>query len=147
MTKTKQQPQSQPLLNPLEDSIFQWSSFSKKFCDLGKDFPIERSEYKNAKEATERIRSEDGERAFDTGQIMRKMLFGIYDDSKGHKIQFSAAKWNHEAANLIGAATIKDWEWEQYTEEEEENFTEKNVLARLSTEVEEITDWLNSAKT
>ena len=127
--------------------LFQWSSFAKKFCDKGKDFPIERSEYKNAKEATERIKFEDGERAFDTGQIMRKMLFGIYDDSSKDEIQFSASKWNHEAANLIGAATIKDWEWEQFADEDEESFTEKNVLAHLSMEIEEFTEWLNSVKT
>ena len=131
--------------NPLEHSAFQWTSFNKDFFDKGEALPRGKSEYRSPKEAADKIKAEDGERAFDTGQIMQKFIFGIYGTKHakdGWKI--TAAKFDSKAKNLLGCATIKDWEWEEYTElGDRVEFTEENVLKYLGWEVEDLTDYPN----
>jgi hypothetical protein len=131
--------------NPLEHSAFQWTSFSKDFFNKGESLPRGKSEYRSPKEAVERMKVEDGERAFDTGQIMQKFIFGIYGTKHakdGWKI--TAAKFDPKGKKLLGCATIKDWEWETYAElDDVEEFTEQNVLEYLGWEVEDLTDYLN----
>jgi hypothetical protein len=131
--------------NPLEHSAFQWTSFCKDFFNEGKSFPREKSEYRTPKEAVDRMKVEDGERAFDTGQIMQKFIFGIYGTKHakdGWKI--TAAKFDSKGKNLLGCATIKDWEWVEYTElGDRVEFTEENVLEYLNWEVAALTEFLN----
>ena len=131
--------------NPLEHSAFQWTSFCKDFLNGGEALPCGKSEYCTPKEAADRIKVEDGERAFDTGQIVQKFIFGLYGTKHAKNgWQITAAKFDPKGKNLLGCATIKDWEWETYAElEEEEEFTEKNVLEYLNGEVEYLTGYLN----
>ena len=125
----------------IEDSIFRWSSFDPRFNVLPEEpHDLLGYEYKTPKEADTRIKMEDGEIAWDLGHSnypgppMRKMLFGIYG-----KDTFIADEWDANRPDLVGAATIKDWEWCEYTGEyyegEEDPFTAEAVLARLNEEI------------
>ena len=141
--------------NPLYESVFQWSSFTPQFFGGGTDFPREKSEYTCPQMADDCIKIEDGEIAWDTPEKypMHKKLFGIYGMFSTNGCSLTADVWDKNRTDLIGAATIKNWEWAEYVggwDEEEESdtenaFTDENVLQRLQCEVEEIQEWLNRA--
>jgi len=52
---------------------------------------------------------------FDTGQFVQKFIFGICG-TKNVKTgwELTAATFDSNAKNLLGCATIRDWEWETY---------------------------------
>ena len=117
----------------MEDTTFQWSSFDPKFKT-----PFDHSEYSSAEQADKMIKIEDGEIAWDMGTPnypgppMKKILVGVYASNEG----FTAGKWDKKRKDLVGCATVKDWEWEQQVGfEEDEEFTEDLVLARLKDEL------------
>ena len=123
----------------MENTAFQWSSFDPRFKT-----PFDRSEYNSPKEADTRIKTEDGEIAWDLGTPnhpgppMRKILVGVYASDDG----FVAGKWDKKRKDLVGCATVKDWEWDQQVGfDEDEEFTEELVLARLELELEVINEY------
>ena len=123
----------------MEDTAFQWSSFDPRFKT-----PFDRSEYDSPEEADIRIRTEDGEIAWDMstpdqhGPPMRRILVGIYASDDG----FVAGKWDKKRKDLVGCATVKDWEWDRYGRfDADEEFTEERVLARLELELKIINEY------
>jgi hypothetical protein len=123
------------LSHPLRESVFRWSYF---YDDT--NFVPSDSEYSNAELAENMHRFEDGQIAFDTGQEIRKMLFGIYaGKTEAGMLIFSADKWDKRRGNLIGSATVMDWEWDRQAGDVE--FTEEKVLEVLQDEVSELTVW------
>jgi hypothetical protein len=112
-----------------------WSSF----CDDTNFVPWD-SEYPSASVAENKHRHENGEIAFDTGQTIQKMLFGVYaTETETGTLLFTADKWDKERENLVGSATATDWEWDRHVGDVE--FTEEKVLKILQDEVAEITEW------
>ena len=123
------------LLHPLRESVFRWSYF---YVDT--NFVPGDSEYPNADAAESMHRFEDGQIAFDTGQEVRKMLFGIYaGKTEAGLLIFSANEWDKRRGTLIGSATVTDWEWERQIGDVE--FTEKKVLEVLQDETSKLTFW------
>ena len=121
--------------HPLDDTIFHWSCFTEalNFLPFESKFdtPVAAEEYHNFK---------DGEIAFDNGQELRHLLFGIYY-SDGI---YTADKWDRKRKDLVGAAGILNFEWEQCADhgdipedigEDEDIFQEDWVFARLNWEV------------
>ena len=123
------------LLHPLQESVFRWSYF---YCDT--NFVPYDSEYPDPDTAESMHRFEDGQIAFDTGQEVRKMLFGIYaGKTEAGLLIFSANEWDKRRGDLIGSATVMDWEWDRQVGDVE--FTEENVLERLQEETSKLTFW------
>ena len=123
------------LSHPLRESVFRWSYF---YDDT--NFVPYDSEYPDAETAESIHRLEDGQIAFDTGQEVRKMLFGIYaGKTEAGLLIFSANEWDRRKGDLIGSATVTDWEWNRQAGDVE--FTEENVLERLQYETSKLTFW------
>ena len=140
MTKQEQ------LTEFMNNTIFRWSSFDPCFDVLPEEpHDFKGYEYASPEQANTLIKAEDGEIAWDLGTAshpgppIRKMLFGIYGKDK-----FVADKWDITRKDLVGAATIKDWEWCEYGDGDvydgeddwEDMFTEENLLAWLNNELE-----------
>jgi hypothetical protein len=127
------------LSHPLRESVFRWSYF---YDDT--NFVPYDSEYPDDKTAESRHRFEDRQIASDTGQEVRKMLFGIYaSKTEAGMLIFSAnewdREWNRRRGDLVGSATVMDWEWDRQAGDVE--FTEEKVLEVLQDEVSELTIW------
>ena len=135
--------------HPLSTSTFCWSCFNSDI-DFLREFIDKhngKNEYATEEEADEKIRVEDGEQAFDTGQIMRKMLFGIYGYPVNGKWKLQADDWDLTNRHLLGCATVLDWEWYRdfgIDEDVTETFDKEIILQRLQEEVEDLEYWLNN---
>lgn len=124
---------------PLEESFFWWSQFSYAHPFL-KDY-VGKLEYEYAGEADAKMQVEDGEIAFDTGQTMRKVIFGIYGGRNDGTWKLQADQWDPKRRDCIGCATIRDWEWEQFTGEED--FDKDKILEAVQEDIAELECWLN----
>ena len=125
----------------LDNTTFRWSSFDTKFDIIPKDGDYLGYEYATPEQADSLIKIEDGEIAWDLGTTnypgppIRKILVGVYASDAG----FVAGKWDKDRKDLVGCATVKDWEWDRYVgyeDEEDKQFTEELVLARLEYELD-----------
>ena len=121
--------------HPLDDTIFHWSCFTKELNFL----PFE-SKFDSPVAAEKWHNFKDGEIAFDNGMELRHLLFGIYY-SNGI---YTADKWDRKRKDLVGAAGILNFEWEQWADpydipedidEDADIFREDWVFARLDREV------------
>jgi hypothetical protein len=120
------------------ESYFRWSNFDAKI-DIAAFFGQD-PEYQTPKEAETKHKIEDGEIAFDTGEPMYKLIFGIYSAPTMRRT-FTADVFKKSHPNLVGCATILNWEWYQhYGSDEVDDFLSENVLEVLESEVEELTE-------
>jgi hypothetical protein len=121
------------------ESYFRWSFFDASI-DIETFFGQE-SEYKSPIEAENKHKIEDGEIAFDTGEPMYKFIFGIYSTPTMRR-KFTADTFKKEHPNLVGCATILNWEWDRFYSEDEDvdDFRHEIVLEVLESEVEELTE-------
>jgi len=120
-------------IDPFEKSAFTYSFFYGG-CD---DFFKLESEYNapNYAESAYRygLSSEDG---------AHKAYFGIYDRSEmdDDKWDLYADIWDKSHMDLVGCATIKDWEWLEVSGNE--TFDKGVILDCLNSELTEITEWI-----
>lgn len=114
------------------DTIFRWSCFDDDHTFVQETEELFGSEYQNADEADTKIRIEDGEDSFDIGRSVQKKIFGLYGEFRD-KWYVSAERWDKKRRDLVGCATIKDWEWENYAEDEA--LDDESVLERLQEEI------------
>jgi hypothetical protein len=118
-----------------DDRVFSYSCFDTAHPFVQATVEFRGSEYKTAAEAADKIKYEDGEIAWDygtpthPGSPMRKMLFGLYG-KYDNGWNLSADVFDKTRKDLVGCATIKDWGWGEFVDEEA-GFTEENVLKVL----------------
>ena len=132
--------------SPLRDSIFQWSFFGPELACLSPE-----SVFKTPEEAEAYHKKKDGEIAFDNGQEIRSMLFGIYLLTRINEPSILIVEeWDKDREDLVGAAGILNFEWERWADQEDipddieegaDIFKEEWVSARLSSDVREINEW------
>jgi len=120
-------------VDPFEKSAFTYSFFYGGCEDF---FKLE-SEYNvpNYAESAYRysLTNDDGD---------HKAYFGIYDRSEmdDEKWDLYADIWDKSHTDLVGCATIKDWEWLEVSGNE--TFDKGVILDCLNSELKEITEWI-----
>ena len=132
--------------SPLRDSIFQWSFFGSELACLSSE-----SAFKTPEEAEAYHKKKDGEIAFDNGQEIRSMLFGIYLLTRINEPSILIVEeWDKDREDLVGAAGILNFEWGNWADQEDipddveegaDIFREEWVEARLSRDVEALNEW------
>ena len=133
--------------HPLLTTTFCWSCFDKD-CDFLREFIDEyegKCEYATAEEAAEKIK----EVVFDTGQTMRKMIFGIYGFEKdGYGWRLQADEFDITNDRLIGCATVLDREWERDFggDEDADSFDGETIYRQLQEDVEELQFWIKETR-
>ena len=140
------------MTDPRYNSIFNWSCFHEKHSFVQETGDLRGSEYQSVKEADSKIKIEDGEIAWDMGTTdhpgppMAKKIFGLYGLYSSTGVwHFTADTWDARRLDTVGCVTIKDWEW-YHCYDEEEAFTDQNVMARLQDEVEDMLIFINRGK-
>jgi len=136
--------------HPLRNSIFQWSFFGPELACLSSE-----SAFKTPEEAEAYHKKKEGEIAFDNGQEIRSMLFGLYLLTRiSEPSILIVEEWDKDRDDLVGAAGILNFEWENWadpsdipndlpedTDDDVDIFKKDWVFARLSSDVEEINEW------
>ena len=132
--------------HPLRNSIFQYSFFGPELACLSSE-----SAFKTPEEAEAYHKKKDGEIAFDNGQEIRSMLFGLYLLTRISEPSILVVEeWDKDRDDLVGAAGILNFEWERWADdgdipndvgEGEDIFKEDWVFARLSDDVAELNEW------
>ena len=126
-------------MNPPVDSIFRWSCFCTDHSFVNETEHLAGSEYQTAKEASSKIKDEDGAIAWDLGHTgypgppMQKKIFGLYG-KYDNEWNLECGEWDDTREDLVGCATIMDFDWERYADEETD-FVDENILPVLEDDI------------